>query len=518
MHPTRHEQITAISLVFLALLHAALTFLFALMRLYGFKASLLDIGLFDQVLWNMQYRGIPETTATLPFTPQHWFGFHFSPILFSLLPLYTCWPYPEMLQAVQSACFAAAGIPLFYAARACGANRAEAWACALLYWFNPLILGAALWDFHEIAFASLFIALAFWALCAKRFSAMLAALFLLLLTKEHYGIAAAGFGFLWGLRHGDWKRGIAVMAAGLAATAIILAVVMPHFHGAAHPMLTGEGNVVSRYSWLAAPWPEKLDTFTKLMLGDGSSQITGLMHLALLLLSGLLFPLAAPLYLAPAAADLLANLLSTNPMPRHNASYHAAACVPIFIVAGLQGYMWITSKQLASPKLLATTALALAAVMPLCGLTFFPFRVWELKLSDAKRDTQAISHIASLLGKGPVAAQANVGMFFSGRQAMYPFPNMLDKTDHVVLHLYQPFANPDQQHFNIPYGMNTRAYMEKLRDFMAESGWHVAYWNAPWLVMERGAATEDESNMRAAIGAAIDALGIPKDRSVIQNP
>lgn len=513
------EASTRLALFLLVFAHAALTYGYALTRLYSYKSSLLDIGLFDQLMWNLLNHNGPVTTATLPFTSQHWLGFHFSPLLLALAPLYALWPGPETLQAIQSLAFALAGIPIFYAAIALGAKKAEAYAAALLYWCNPLVVGAALWDFHEISLSTLLIATAFWALCANRFACMLAALLLLLLTKEHYGICVAGFGFLWGWKHGDWKRGSALILLGLAATYAILCFVMPWFNGGAHAMLTGDGsNVVSRYGWLAGDWEKRITMFTTLLLGDGSSQFTGIMHLLLLLLSGLMFPLIAPFYLAPAAADMLANLLSTNPMPRHNASYHAAACIPVFVLAGMRGYLWIVDSGRASRTLVATTALALAATFPITGLTQFPIRIWELSPLKLTHNKQPLEEITALIGDRPVSAQANIGMFFSQRKAIYPFPNMVEQTGLAVLHTDQPFSDPAQAHFNIPYGMSTEEYVEVLLLFMAQENWHIAYWKKPWLVMQRGEATRDESEDRAVIQQDILDMMSSTIRPEPQNP
>jgi Predicted membrane protein (DUF2079) len=341
---------------------------------------------------------------------------------------------------------------------------------------------------------------------------MLGALILLLLTKEHYGISVAGFGFLWGWHHKDWKRGGSVIAGGLAATYVVMGVIMPLFHGGTHPMLSGDGTVVSRYGWLFAPWPEKISTFLMIMIGDGTAHITGLLHLLLLLLSGLMFPLIAPFYLAPASADLLANVLSTNPMPRHNASYHAASCIPIVIIAAVQGYKWLEAKRPTSRSLLAATALAMAATLPMSGLMQYPLLIWELNTLTLTRDKKVLHDVSALLGEEPVVAQANIGMFFSQRSAIYPFPNMLDKSNLVVLHVFQPFSDPDRPHFNIPYGMSTQAFTETLSGFMREENWHIAYWQKPWLVMKRGDAKQDETESRAEITQAIAEMRLVRVR------
>lgn len=496
-----------LALYIIALAHSLLTLAYALTRIYAYKASLLDIGLFDQLLWNLQHSGAPVTTATLPFTSQHWLGFHFSPLLFALLPFYALWPHMELFQVVQSLCFGLAGIPLFFAITSLGASRVGAWAFTLLYWASPLVLSAAIWDFHEIAFSTLFIAMALHALCAKRFAYLLMSLFLLLLTKEHYGVTVTGFGFLWGWHHRDWKRGTLLMILGVAATYCVLKIIMPHFSGGAHPMFSDEGNVISRYGWLAAPWAEKFQRFFGLFFGDGTPQVTGLLHIFLLLLSGLLLPLLAPLYLAPAAADMLANLLSSNPMPRHIASYHAAACIPVIMLAAAQGYMLTVQKLPRIRKPLIAAAALLALVMPVTGVTALPFSIWELSAISLKQDSRQ-NDVVVLLQDAPVSAQANIGMFFSQREAIYPFPHMLDRSNFVVLYLKHPFADVTRSNFNIPYGTDTDEFVKDVSTLLASNAWGIIYWDAPWLVLKRGATINDPAR-DAQVRKSLEALSPP---------
>lgn len=494
------------ALFLLVFCHATLTFLFSLSRLYGGKASLLDVGLFDQVLWNLLHHGQPLTTATLPFTEQHWLGFHFSPILYTLLPFYALWPSPEFLQVVQSLLFAVAAIPLFLAFASMGLSLAEALFATMLYLCSPLLLAASLWDFHEIAFATFFMSWAIWAFTKKSFVWLCLFLALLLCTKEHYGVSVAGFGLLWGWHYKDWKRGGALMVAGVLSLYLVIAIIMPLFHGGQHAMFGNSSDVVGRYGWLFAAWQEKISTLHTLMLGDGTSQITGIMYLVLLLISGLLLPLAAPIWLAPAAADVLANLLSTNPMPRHTFSYHSASIIPVLIMAATQGYLQIVRIIPNYRHYVVSITGLLALLLLTSGLITLPFRFWEITLMPPGKEAHSISTVESLVGSGSLSAQPNIGIYFSQRRFISPFPHRLEQSDFAVLNLTQPFADPDRQHFNIPFGMDTRTYVSAVRQFLSKPDWHVALWQNRWLVMARGAPDKDETPQRLEIAHALDVM------------
>jgi uncharacterized membrane protein len=488
-----------------ACLYGAVTCSYALARFYGAKTSLFDEGTFDQVLWNVLHHGVAHSTTTPPFNDRNWFGFHFSPILLLLVPFYAIWPHPELLQVVQSACFAFTGIVLFYALGAAGAKTKEAWAGVILYWCNPYTVSAALWDFHEIAIATLLMAMALWALCAQRFGAMVCCLALLLLTKEHYGMSVAGFGFLWGWKYGQWRRGLALMVIGIAAIPIVILLVMPFFNnGAPHPMFTHGASQLNRYSWLSQPWDFKIAMFLHLMLGAQGGSSSGLAYLFALLLGGFMLPLAAPLYLLAASSDLAANLLSANPMPRHWAAYHSAPIIPAVILAAYMGYVRThAASKIHNHQNYKMVALLTVLYYGMTDLHIVHF--WELGTPGAPYNREEVQRINRLIPPGGVSAQANIGAFFSQREAIYPFPYAPPSVQTVIFQLSQPFAR-DADRFNIPLGMSVQNYCMDIHALLRDPGWHIAYWHAPWLVMERGVSTANDQKERDVAAAQLDAL------------
>src|SRR2546430_4711142 len=87
----------------------ALTFgALSLIRHWSFHSTGLDLGVFDQVLWNTSQGRFMESTLSLDrCVPHSFFGDHFSPILVALVPLYWVAPHPETLLVVQTVALAA---------------------------------------------------------------------------------------------------------------------------------------------------------------------------------------------------------------------------------------------------------------------------------------------------------------------------------------------------------------------------------------------------------------------------
>jgi len=262
-------------------------------------------------------------------------------------------------------------------------------------------------------------------------------------------------------------------------------------------MLAPKGSLLTRYGWLrstSSVMPTLLD-----LLCSSDKNIPGLLYLLILLLSGLMLPLAAPVYLAPAVSDIAANLLSSNVMPRHLASYHSAAIIPVIIMAAYQGYLAIKQKQLISEKTLHYLLLPMLTLIAFSGLSDYAISYWEIGHITLSYDKTSIREIRKLVGDRPVSAQMNIGMFFANREYIYPFPAKTALCDAIILQISLPFQNLQQEHLGYLYGEPRTAYLNDLRQWMDKPDWHVAYWQAPWLVMMRGTPSPDEPAMRTDI-------------------
>jgi uncharacterized membrane protein len=489
-----------ILLVVSALLYAAITCACALTRIYTYKSSMMDNGVINQTFWNVLHHGGLFFTVDPPYTPQHYLGLHFTPINLLLLPLYAAWPHIALFQIAQSVCFGLTGMLLFMAVKAAGGKDHEAWFCTLFYWVNPYVIAAILWDFHEIAFANVFIALTFWALFARRFTAFFLTLLLLLCVKEHYGLSVAGFGFLWGWRYGEWKRAIAIMILGIGALLVLIGFVIPAFHGGTHAMLMHSSNkILDRYGWMSDPWPEKIAFFRQSLLSPG------ICYLIMMLAAGFFFPLFAPVYFFPAAADLAANMLSSNPFQRYMTAYYSASIVLVMIIAGYQGYCHCRAT-LHFKETRLFCGIAIIAIIILSS-SLAALQGWEIRHLHARADSVAIAAVRSALPKGGVSAQNNVGIFFSDRKAIYSFPNGLEKSNAAVLYLDNPFINPSANNLTIAFGgEGPTQYFIDIETLLSSKDWHVAYWQAPWLVMKRGAEPTGADAMRGDIAAHLAQL------------
>jgi len=218
---------------------------FALFLYRSFKTSSYDLVIFDQAVRSYAHfkPGISIIKGVHNgFGPDFSvLGDHWSPIIASLAPLYWIYNSPVTLLVAQAVLFALAIPPIWvFTRRAFGGGGGKATAAAYLacvaYALSWPIASALAFDFHEVAFAPVLIAVALERLQAGKLRSALIALGLLLLVKEDMGLLVAGIGlYLAVARPATVSRqrlvAFLLIGAGLADTVVATYVLIPAFGG-----------------------------------------------------------------------------------------------------------------------------------------------------------------------------------------------------------------------------------------------------------------------------------------------
>jgi uncharacterized membrane protein len=240
----------------LTALVAALYCVFALAQLYTFRTSSYDLVIFDEAVRSYSHF-LPGTSVIKGlhngFGPHFSeLGDHWSPILAALAPFYWIFSGPQTLLVAQAVLFALAIPPLWvFTRRAFGGGRGgsggrddsggrkavvAAYLVSVAYALSWPIASALAFDFHEVAFAPVLIAVALERLQAGRLRTALIALAALLLVKEDMGFLVAGIGiYLAVARPRVVRRQLLVacilIVGGLLDTVIATYVLIPAFGG-----------------------------------------------------------------------------------------------------------------------------------------------------------------------------------------------------------------------------------------------------------------------------------------------
>jgi uncharacterized membrane protein len=146
-------------IVFLAVIcYTIILSYYAIAKYNAFNAYAWDLGIFNQSLWTtLHTKNFLFSTVELFINPTgSFFGTHFSPILFLVLPFYALYSSPETLLVFQSAILALGAVPLYFFTKDALNNRVLAVAFSLSYLLYPALHGVNSFDFHVQAFLPLF--------------------------------------------------------------------------------------------------------------------------------------------------------------------------------------------------------------------------------------------------------------------------------------------------------------------------------------------------------------------------
>jgi uncharacterized membrane protein len=490
------------------LMHFIAILFLGLFRHWGYMTSTYDLGVFDQAVWGTLHSK-PFLNTTFLNQKINWLGIHFHPILLIFVPLYSISSNPLWFIFAQALSLSLTAWPIFLiGSHVCYSEKVGFLWC-LVYLVNPFMLNAAAWDFHPIFLAVPFVALGMLAIETSNFRLLLFSCLIILMCKEHLGIMVVGFGFLWGIKNKEWKPAMGLIIIGILHSFIVLSLIMPALSPTdQHIMFSKALDSTNRYSWLGnSPLAifhkillHPLDVIKKIMLDMG-----GLKYVALLFVFLIVLPLLAPEFLLPGLADMMANIMSLNPMPRSPFAYHSVNLVPVLTIASIYGTIRLShwSKKFSVTEIVSFAVIASfiggywLAPLPLPG----SMNIWRPNHMINWPDNK-VRYIQSVLGTNTsISVQANVGAQFSQRNEIYIFPNKIDEVDAIVLRLESPTTNIN----NIPeYLIDRRCsdsttldghlqidrneYITTIERLISNEEYGVLLWDDPWLVLARTAA------------------------------
>ncbi len=247
---------------------------FALLLYYTFQTSSYDLVIFDQAVRSYAHfePGISIIKGVHNGFGPHFsvLGDHWSPILAALAPLYWIYNGPQVLLVAQAVLFALAIPPIWvFTRRAFGGGSkatAAAYLVAAAYALSWPIASALDFDFHEVAFAPLLIAVALERLQAGKLRSALIALAILLLVKEDMGLLVAGIGLYLAVARPRTvtRQGLVggiLIAAGVADSVIATYVLIPAFGGRSNYYwaYTALGHNVPQAAWHLLTHPAAAD-------------------------------------------------------------------------------------------------------------------------------------------------------------------------------------------------------------------------------------------------------------------
>ena len=487
-------------LLFLIFAEAIFFLYYGLSRHNNYLSSLNDLGHFDQAIWGF-FEGFPFLNTDNLNQAVSRLGGHFDPILALFVPFYQITPSVNWLIIAQSVALPLTGLPIYFLALNVDQSERVALMWAAICLTSPFLLSAATNDFHPVSLATPFIALAYLALEKKKSLRLFLSCIFILLCKEHFGLLVMGFGILWYLKHREFKTSLILVLFGGGYFLLVMKVLIPYFSTFdEHSLIVGP---MSRYGWLGHSLK---DVFVSIVASPIETTrhvlftMNGWGYLFLLFLSLMGLPLLGIEFLLPGIGDLLANLLSANPMPRAIFSYHSVTLVPVLVVSAIYGSRRFDSlfkrSTLKEPLLVALILGWFFVFSPALYNFWSPKRIIKFHDENYKKIQNIIKPEMSL------SVQANIGAHFTQRLEIYRYPNMVGQVDAIILRLESPTTNinnlPDQIKNNRKYltgsldnhlQMDRTEYIASIRSLLSDNKYGVLLWDDPWLVLAQGASS-----------------------------
>jgi uncharacterized membrane protein len=339
----------------------------------AFRTSALDLGIYDQVVWNTAHGRVLEYSAE----PKHGASFlatHLQPILVLLAPLYWLWSDVRGLIVLQTLAIAASALPVYLLA---AWQLGSPWAALVLvfsYLMYPALQAVNAFVFHPESFEPLLLLSAVvlfevtrnrlkirWPTGRAASVLLVVVLILSLAVKEDVALILIAAGAYLFIFRKERRFGILLMAGAALWFGLGVFAVMPLFRaGKLSPFF-------SRYSHLGATPLEigrTLLTRPGMVAGTLWTPANGTMLLSLLLPLAML-PLLGLGVMLIAAPVLLAYGLSNDPlMQRMEQFQYAAPIIPIMTAAAIYGLgSWRKHRGLARLLPLALVVLLLCSVL-----------------------------------------------------------------------------------------------------------------------------------------------------------
>jgi uncharacterized membrane protein len=398
----------------------------SVLRQRSFATGRFDLGNMVQAVWSTAHGQLLEVT-TLRGDQMSRLGVHVDPILALFAPLWWIWPSPDMLLVVQVTAIALGALPVYrLAQRHLGSDRA-ALGFALVYLLYPPVQWLTIDELHPVALATPLLLWGIDLLDRDRPWAFAGVALLAIATKEEVGLVVALIAAWYWLRTRD-RRDLVLAAAGVLASVVAIAVIVPHFrhgHSAffARYHEVGDSPAGILKTAVTRPWHLFAVAF----------DARGLKYLFSLAWPLAFLPLAAPALALTALPELAINLLSATKTQTSIHFHYTGAILPALVAASVVGSGRLVRRRGIPAERVALAAVALVLV---AGWRMGPLPIWRFlpggqqlqtrSFHVSEHDRIAERAVALVPDRVPVSVSNSMGAHLSARRRVLSFPYVLD--------------------------------------------------------------------------------------------
>lgn len=451
-----------------------------------FDTHTLDLGIQDQIAFNVARHGRLFTTLAFPkyAEPCDFLQMHMSPVFYLIAPIYALRPNATTLLVMQSAVLGLAAIPLFLLARRHCTALLPAVVICFSYLAHPAIHGVNRFDFHELAFVPLFLLWAFYFMETRRTVLFVAFLLLAMSAKEEMLMTGTAVGLYVAWAQRRWRLGMSIAVITAVLFVLVVCYVQPQF---------GWKHNTARFSGMIAPG---MSGFSGVLVSIITNPIFTFQYVfsnpdKLAYLAYLLVPLAFLPVLGGRAWIIAVPALCTALLSSFSGQYilgqqYPAAVVPTIYYLAVRGTGRVRQHRLGS----LATAMAVAAVLLnySYGL-IIPSKDQNIWLRPAGHDQVLHRMIAKIPREASVSAQQNRMPHLSSRERAYRFPPATPPE-------YILFDSHQTTNFLGDWDLPRRQVLDQLMPYLTGGDYGVLDYEDGCLLLKRGADTRANRNIR----------------------
>ena len=332
-------------------IYVAIFSYFTIMRHYSFRSNAWDLGILVQSVASTARGEFFAYNVELYFSPTgSFFGVHFCPILFTLVPFFSLVPRIETLLIMQSVILALGSLPAYLIAKHCFNNRVTALLLSASYLLNPSLHGINWYDFTPQVFFPLLILSATYFLKKRKPVMFLFFMTLTLMTLEQasYFVALYAIYSAWELREDvkklfSPKKNVFSFLPFIALAIVIIWIILSFYvKHALNPNPPKELLALHNYELLEinniAEIPAKALTNPDLLLKAIRFNLPSKMLYILLIFAPSGFvAFLSPIALLPASLWLALSVLSNWPPYYQLGFQYLAFTLPFILLATIEG-------------------------------------------------------------------------------------------------------------------------------------------------------------------------------------
>jgi len=333
-------------LTFLIISYSIIFSYFLIMKFYSFRVGAWDMGILVQSIASTTKGQLFKYNVELYYCPTgNYFGVHFSPILFTVVPIFSLIPKVETIIVLHTVILSLGCVPIYLMVKNSLKNRLPALFLSAIYLLNPSLQGINWYDFVPQTFFPVLILSATYFLKKRKPALFMFFLILTLMTLEQssYFVAIYTLYIAWELR--KWIKTTQIrrkiwlfMPIATLAIAIFWIFLSSNVKNALNPNPPEELSATGNFKVLGvnntAEIPIKVLTDPTSVFKALHYDLTKKIFYLLMTLAPTCFLcLASPIAMLPAIAWLLLALVSNWPPYYYIGFHYPAFTLPFVMIA-----------------------------------------------------------------------------------------------------------------------------------------------------------------------------------------